>query len=64
MRTYGSLNDVRMREVGGIGAVGFIVSSNGSVELAFLRSKKSQHLEVGMTGAKFVSARHVEETLL
>ena len=39
MRSCGSLSDTRAREVDNVGAVGFIVSSNGGIGLAFLRAE-------------------------
>ena len=63
MRTCGSLSDIRAREVKGVGAVGFIVNSNGLVGFAFLRAEYLGTLEVRTTSTEFIPARHVEENL-
>jgi hypothetical protein len=64
VRSCGSLSDARAREVDGVGAVGFIVSSNGGVGLAILEAKDLGILKVGTTSTEFVSTRHVEQNLL
>ena len=64
MRSCGSASDTNAREVDGVRAVGFIVSSNGGVRFALLRFEHLRTLEVGITGAEFVLAGHVEENLL
>ena len=64
MRPCGSLSDTRAREVEGVGAVGFIISSNGGIMLAFVGAKDLGTLKVGTTSTKFLSARHVEKNLL
>ena len=64
MRSCGSLSDTRAREVDGVRAVDFIVSSNWGAGLAFLRAEYLGTLDVGTTSTKFVPTRHVEENLL
>ena len=56
--------DTGAREVECVEAVGFIVSTNGGVGLAFLRDKYLGTLEVGTTSIEIVSAFDVKEDLL
>jgi hypothetical protein len=64
MRSCGALSDTKAKEVDSVGAVGFAVSSNGGVGLAFLQAEHLNTLEVGTTSTEFVTAMHVEDNLL
>jgi hypothetical protein len=64
VRSCGFFSDTGAREIEGVGAVRFIVSSNGDIGLAFLEAKDLDTLNVGTTSIKFLSARHVEKNLL
>jgi hypothetical protein len=59
-----SLSHTRARDVEGVTAVDFIVSSNGGVRLAFLQVADLCSFEVGTTSTEFVDAFKVEENLL
>jgi hypothetical protein len=64
MRPCGSLSNTRARVVEGVRAVGLIVSTNGGVRLAFLRTEYLGTFEMGTTSTEFVDAFKVEENLL
>jgi hypothetical protein len=59
-----SLNDTRASEIEGVGAVGFNVSSNGGVGLAFLRAEYLGTLEVGTTSTKLVIKKNYKKSTL